>query len=102
VLIGMLLAVGGAHSAAGQTPFPGEGLIPFLRPLYSYCRVVGLLSASVAYYPLSVLFPARGRGQPARDQRRRGLTGGAEAARADRTLTASGAVGAFGGRPLRA
>jgi NCS1 family nucleobase:cation symporter-1 len=36
-------------------------LIPFLRPLYSYSWVVGLLSVIVAYYALSVLFPARGR-----------------------------------------
>src|SRR6266542_1199046 len=61
VLLGMLLAVGGAHSASGQGPFPGDGLIPFLRPLYSYSWVVGLLSATVAYYVLNVLFPARGR-----------------------------------------
>ena len=61
VLLGMLLAVGGAHSAPNQGPFPGGGLIPFLRPLYSYSWVVGLLSAIVAYYVLSVLFPARGR-----------------------------------------
>jgi NCS1 family nucleobase:cation symporter-1 len=62
----MVLAVGGAHSARGQGPFPGDGLIPFLRPLYSYSWVVGLLSAILAYYALSVLFPARGRlGRPA-------------------------------------
>jgi len=65
VLLGMVLAVGGAHSTENQGPFPGDGLIPFLRPLYSYSWVVGLLSAVVAYYTLSVLFPARrGLGQP--------------------------------------
>jgi NCS1 family nucleobase:cation symporter-1 len=65
VLLGMVLAVGGAHSTENQGPFPGDGLIPFLRPLYSYSWVVGLLSAIVAYYALSVLFPARrGLGQP--------------------------------------
>jgi NCS1 family nucleobase:cation symporter-1 len=61
VIIGMLLAVGGAHSTQGAGPFPGDGLIPFLRPLYSYSWVVGLLSAIVAYYVLSVVFPARAR-----------------------------------------
>src|SRR5919201_4223276 len=45
VLLGMVLAVGGAHSAPGGGPFPDGGLIPFLKPLYSYSWVVGLLSA---------------------------------------------------------
>jgi hypothetical protein len=41
-------------------------LIPFLRPLYSYSWVVGLLTAIVACYCLGVLLQARGRlGEPA-------------------------------------
>lgn len=41
-------------------------LIPFLRPLYSYSWVVGLLTATVDCYGLGVLPPARGRlGEPA-------------------------------------
>jgi nucleobase:cation symporter-1, NCS1 family len=42
------VAVGGEYFAPRQGPFPGEGLIPFPRPLYSYTRVVRLLSAIVA------------------------------------------------------
>jgi len=60
VLIGVVLAVGGAHSAQNQGPFPADGVIPFLRPLYSYSWVIGLLSATILYYALSMLFPARG------------------------------------------
>jgi len=59
VLLGMLLAVGGAHSAPSQGPFPGDGLIPFFRPLYSYSWVVGLMAAIIAYYVLTSLFPVR-------------------------------------------
>src|SRR6266702_7087238 len=59
VVLGMLLAVGGAHSAPNQGPFPGDGLIPFFRPLYSYSWVVGLLVAILAYYALTSLFPVR-------------------------------------------
>jgi NCS1 family nucleobase:cation symporter-1 len=41
-------------------------LIPFLRSLYSYSWVVGLLTAILAHYGLGVLLPARGRlGEPA-------------------------------------
>ena len=64
VLLGMVLAVGGAHSAPGGGPFPDGGLIPFLKPLYSYSWVVGLLSAILAYYVLTVLFPVRGAVRP--------------------------------------
>ncbi len=66
VLVGLLLAVGGAHSKPGFGPFPNDGLIPFLKPLYSYSWVAGFLSAMLAYYLLSVAFPARGAERPRR------------------------------------
>ena len=58
--IGILLAVGGAYTAAGtQGPFPVNGLIPFLKPLYDYSWVVGLLAAFLAYVGLTVAVPNR-------------------------------------------
>jgi len=63
LLIGGLLAVGGAYSAAGTGPFPATGII---NPLYSwfpfhmydYSWVVGLLAAFLSYWLLSSVFPA--------------------------------------------
>jgi len=62
--LGLLLAVGGAHSTPGGGPFPSDGIIPFLKPLYSYSWVAGFLSALLAYYLLSVAFPVRGTARP--------------------------------------
>jgi NCS1 family nucleobase:cation symporter-1 len=50
-LVGALLAVGGAHSADG--PFPVDGLIPFLKGLYNYSWLVGLVAASLVYLLLT-------------------------------------------------
>jgi NCS1 family nucleobase:cation symporter-1 len=47
-VVGAVLAVGGAHSASGN-PFPVDGLIPFLKELYNYSWVVGLVAASLVY-----------------------------------------------------
>jgi NCS1 family nucleobase:cation symporter-1 len=49
-LIGGVLAVGGAYGG----PFPADGLIPFLKPLYDYNWVIGLVGAFVAFLALSV------------------------------------------------
>ena len=46
-VVGAVLAVGGAYSAPGKGPFPTDGLIPFLKPLYDYSWVVGLVGAFV-------------------------------------------------------
>ncbi len=51
-LVGAVLAVGGAHSASGN-PFPADGLIPFLKELYNYSWVVGLVAASLVYLLLT-------------------------------------------------
>ena len=58
-VIGAVLAVGGAYSAPGQGPFPVDGLIPFLKPLYDYNWLVGFAAGFVVYLVLSL--PARGR-----------------------------------------
>jgi nucleobase:cation symporter-1, NCS1 family len=49
-LVGALLAVGGAYGG----PFPADGLIPFLKPLYDYNWVVGLVGAFVVFTALSL------------------------------------------------
>ncbi|HEX6354052.1 NCS1 family nucleobase:cation symporter-1 [Actinophytocola sp.] len=51
-LVGAVLAVGGAHSASG-TPFPEDGLIPFLKEFYNYSWLVGLVAASLVYLLLT-------------------------------------------------
>ena len=56
-VIGAVLAVGGAHSAPGQGPFPAGGLIPFLKPLYDYSWVVGFASAFLVYLLTTVVVP---------------------------------------------
>jgi nucleobase:cation symporter-1, NCS1 family len=57
-LVGAVLAVGGAHSASG-TPFPEDGLIPFLKELYNYSWLVGLVAASLVYLLLSARSTSR-------------------------------------------
>jgi NCS1 family nucleobase:cation symporter-1 len=58
--IGVLLALGGAYTAQGTAgPFPADGLIPFLKPLYDYSWVVGLLAGFLAYAILTIAFPRR-------------------------------------------
>ena len=51
--VGSLLAVGGAYSAPGTGPFPADGLIPVLKPLYDYSWVAGLIAAFLVYLVLS-------------------------------------------------
>ncbi len=64
LLVGIVLAVGGAYTAPGtQGPFPADGLIGFLKPLYDYSWVVGLVVAFVLYWILAVAVPM---GEPAR------------------------------------
>jgi len=54
-LVGAVLSVGGAYGG----PFPADGLIPVLKPLYDYNWVVGLAGAFVVYLLLSL--PERNR-----------------------------------------
>ncbi|MEJ2852025.1 MULTISPECIES: NCS1 family nucleobase:cation symporter-1 [unclassified Saccharothrix] len=47
--VGSVLAVGGAYGG----PFPADGLIPVLKPLYDYNWVVGLLGGLLVYLALA-------------------------------------------------
>ncbi|MBB5954241.1 NCS1 family nucleobase:cation symporter-1 [Saccharothrix tamanrassetensis] len=47
--VGSVLAVGGAYGG----PFPADGLIPFLKPLYDYNWVVGLVGGLVVHLALA-------------------------------------------------
>jgi len=49
-VVGAVLAVGGANG----TPFPQDGLIPFLKVFYDYSWVVGILGAMIVYAALTV------------------------------------------------
>jgi NCS1 family nucleobase:cation symporter-1 len=52
---GAVLSVGGAYSSpAGSGPFPVNGLIPALKPLYDYSWVVGLGVGFALYLVLSL------------------------------------------------
>ncbi|MGV9796932.1 NCS1 family nucleobase:cation symporter-1 [Mycobacterium sp. NPDC003449] len=56
--VGAVVAVGGAYSALGPDgaktgPFPADGVIPFLRPLYDYNWVVAFLVAMAVYWVLA-------------------------------------------------
>ncbi|WP_086819353.1 NCS1 family nucleobase:cation symporter-1 [Allokutzneria sp. NRRL B-24872] len=53
-VLGSVAAVGGAYSAPGKGPFPEDGLIPLLKPLYDYSWAVGLVVALGAYVLLSL------------------------------------------------
>jgi NCS1 family nucleobase:cation symporter-1 len=52
--VGMVLAVGGAYTNAGSAgPFPEDGLIPFLKPLYDYSWAVGLVASLITFLVLT-------------------------------------------------
>ncbi|WP_229759010.1 NCS1 family nucleobase:cation symporter-1 [Peterkaempfera bronchialis] len=56
----LVLSLGGAHSDAGAGPFPADGYIPLLRPLFDYNWAVAFLGGIVLHAGLSRLFPAPG------------------------------------------
>jgi NCS1 family nucleobase:cation symporter-1 len=58
--VGMVLAVGGAYTTAGTSgPFPSDGLIPFLKPLYDYSWAIGLVASLLMFLVLSRPTPRR-------------------------------------------
>ena len=57
LVIGAVLAVGGAYSAPGAGPFPEGGIIGPLKFLYDYSWVVGLVAAFISYWVLASVFP---------------------------------------------
>ena len=71
LVVGAVLAVGGAWSAPGQGPFPQDGLIPALKPLYNYNWVVGFAAAFILYAVLTAMTAGRFRA-PQRPEVRRG------------------------------
>jgi nucleobase:cation symporter-1, NCS1 family len=54
LLVGIVIAVGGANSAPGTGPFPADGIVPFLKPFYSYSWMVGLVVSFVIYGLLAI------------------------------------------------
>ena len=67
--VGIVLAVGGAYSnldAEGNPtgPFPINGIIPFLKPLYDYSWVVGLAAGFLVYVVLAIVSPMREAPEP--------------------------------------
>jgi nucleobase:cation symporter-1, NCS1 family len=54
LLVGILIAIGGAYSAVDGAPFPANGIIPFLKPFYDYSWAVGLIVAFVIYGGLTL------------------------------------------------
>ena len=52
-LLGAVVAVGGAYSEPGSGPFPADGLIPLLKPVYDYSWVVGLVVGFVVFVVLT-------------------------------------------------
>ncbi len=53
LLIGVVIAIGGAYSQVDLKPFPADGLIPFLKPFYDFSWIVGLVVAFVIYWALT-------------------------------------------------
>jgi nucleobase:cation symporter-1, NCS1 family len=66
--VGAFLALGGAHSAPGSGPFPADGFIPLLRPVYDYSWVASLLIAFGLYLALTRLSPRKIEGPQAAPQ----------------------------------
>jgi NCS1 family nucleobase:cation symporter-1 len=54
LLVGIFFAIGGAYSATDGAPFPANGIIPILKPLYDYSWVVGLLVSGALYAALTL------------------------------------------------
>ena len=53
LLVGIVMAIGGAYSGTDGAPFPANGIIPFLKPFYDYSWVVGLLVSGAIYWVLT-------------------------------------------------
>ena len=58
LVAGAFVALGGAYSAtnadgSASGPFPPDGIIPFLKPVYDYSWVAGLVVAFVVYFVLA-------------------------------------------------
>jgi NCS1 family nucleobase:cation symporter-1 len=54
LLVGVFFAIGGAYSTTDGAPFPSGGIVPFLKPLYDYSWVVGLVVSGALYAILTL------------------------------------------------
>ena len=54
LVVGIVIAIGGAYSQTDMKPFPADGIIPFLKPFYDYSWAVGLAVAFVLYGALTL------------------------------------------------
>lgn len=54
--VATVLAVGGAYSAEPDGPFPADGFIPVLQPLFDYNWAVAFLSSIIVYLALTKAF----------------------------------------------
>ncbi len=59
LVVGAFLALGGAYSAPGTGPFPENGFIPILKPVYDYSWLAALLIAFVLYWVLARFIPEK-------------------------------------------
>jgi NCS1 family nucleobase:cation symporter-1 len=62
--VGAFIALGGAYSALaadGSTtgPFPPEGIIPILKPVYDYSWLAGLVVAGIVFLILDRVIPSK-------------------------------------------
>ena len=63
LVVGAFIALGGAYSGLNadgtpQGPFPQDGLIPLLKPVYDYSWVAGLVVAFVIFFVLDKIVPS--------------------------------------------
>ena len=64
LLVGAFMALGGAYSAtnadgSASGPFPPDGLLPILKPVYDYSWIAGLLVALVLYVVFEKVVPSK-------------------------------------------
>ncbi|MGO1544091.1 MAG: NCS1 family nucleobase:cation symporter-1 [Gulosibacter sp.] len=58
LVMALVLSAGGAYTAPGtEGPFPENGIIPFLKPLYDLNWAVAFLTGILVYLALTKLFP---------------------------------------------
>ncbi len=61
LLVGVVIAIGGAYTPAGTDgPFPVDGIIPFLKSAYDYSWAIGLVVAFLLYGVLTMILGSRG------------------------------------------
>ncbi|WP_073952691.1 NCS1 family nucleobase:cation symporter-1 [Streptomyces kebangsaanensis] len=59
LVIVLFLSLGGAYSGDAAGPFPTDGYIPFLKPLFDYNWAIAFLGGIALHFLFSKLFPHR-------------------------------------------